>query len=374
MANTDPQVRYATHTWDVDGTVDEFDIGFAGGYLKQSDVYAFSVVVDPDTGLGTDRQEHLVSFVSESGLTARIKVAGLPLAARRLVVYRASERAKLLVQFLNDSVLTKGNLDLSAKQMLFNIQEIVDGLEANNILINEQVQNVIDINKLTQEIYQQVIQILASGGIVSVNPRVWFGTWSVAEDTMGDSDFEMPGADVDGAGFYDTYIDGVGMEPGVDYEVILDPDPTQPATIRFAKSDWPDGTRWFTVLRGYAKPYTGPAPVTTLAYPINRGDLATYFLDKKDAFSVVLLSATDPVTATLKLIPEGPGDKIETGTFMTLVQRGAQVSLVTDPGVNLIVPGGTVAKTRALNSAISLTCLDADANEWLLSGDLAKQE
>ncbi|WWO60261.1 tail adaptor protein [Xanthomonas phage SB3] len=373
MANTDPAVRYATNTWEVDGTLDQFEISFAGGYIRQADVYAFSVVVDPETGLGHKRIDHPVTFLSESGLKATVKVASLPMEARRLVIYRASERAKLLVQFLNDSVLTKANLDLNSRQMLFNIQEIVDGLEASNILINEQVQQVIDINKLTQEIYNNVIQILEAGGIVSVNPRTWNGEWSVAEDTVGDSDFEMPGADVEGAGFYDTYINGVGMEPDVDYEVILDPDPTQPATIRFKKTDWPDGTKWFTVLRGYAKPYTGPPPVTTLAYPVIYADTAIHFVDKADAFAVVALTNAAAVTATVKLIPEAPGSKIETGTFVTLVQRGGQITVNADPGVTLWVPGGTTAKSRALNSAISLTCINADANIWLVSGDIAKE-
>lgn len=374
MANiSDPTFRFATNVFDADGTDRVYDISFDLGYIDADYVVAMSGVEDQDTKLLTDMKAHVVSF-TDLPPGNRVKVSPVPAVGRKLIIFRQTDISKLLVRFQDGKLQTGRNLDLNSTQLIMAIQEILDGLRNNNLIVEQQISTVVDMNKVITEIYQQVVELLAAGGIVSVAPRVWYGTWSAAEETMGDTDFDLPGADVDGAGFYDTYIDGVGMEPGKDYEVVLGDDPTVPAFIRFANGDYPEGTRWFTVLRGYAKPYTGPAPVTTLAYPINRGDLATYFLDNKDAFAVVLLGAADPVTVTLKLIPEGPADKIVTGTFITLVQRGGQVSLTTDPGVNLIIPGGTVAKTRALNSAISLTCLNGDANEWLLSGDLAKQE
>lgn len=370
---TDPTFRFATNVFDADGTDKVYDISFELGYIDGEYVVAMSGIEDPETKLLTDMQAHVVAF-TDVPPGNRVTVSPIPAAGRKLVIFRQTDISKLLVRFQDGKLQTGRNLDLNSTQLIMAIQEILDGLRNNNLIVNQQIGTVVDMNKLINEIYNEVITLIASGGIVSVAPRVWSGVWSAAEETLGDTDFELPGADVSGAGFYDTYVDGVGMEPGRDYEIIMSDDVTVPTTIRFSRDDYPEGTRWFTVLRGYAKPYTGPQPVTTLAYPVIRSDATAYFVDNKDAFAVVLLTAAEAVSATLKLIPEVPGNKIATGTFITLVQRGGAVTLTADPGVNLIVPGGTVPRTRALNSALSLTCLDADANEWLVSGDLAKQE
>ncbi|AHB12136.1 tail fiber protein [Xylella phage Paz] len=366
---TDPTFRFATNVFDTDGTDKVYDISFELGYIDGEYVVAMSGVEDPDTKLLTDMQAHTVAFTDTPPGT-RVKVSPVPVSGRKLIIFRQTDISKLLVKFQDGKLQTGRNLDLNSTQLIMAIQEILDGLRNNNLIVEQQIGTVVDMNKLINQIYQQVLQLLASGGIVSVTPRVWSGVWSEASETLGDTDFEIPGADVSGAGFYDTYIEGVGLQPGEDFSIILGDNPT----IRFSRGDWPDGTRWFTVLRGYAKPYTGPAPVTTLAYPIIRSGASAYFIDQTSAFSVVLLSSPSAVTATVKLIPPAASNKVATGTFITLVQRGGVVSLSADPGVNLIIPAGTIARTRAANSALSLTCLDADANEWLVSGDLAKQE
>lgn len=366
---TDPTFRFATNVFDADGTDKVYDISFALGYIDGESVVAMSGVEDPTTKLLGDMKAHVVSF-TDTPPGNRIKVSPVPAAGRKLMVFRQTDISKLLVRFQDGKLQTGRNLDLNSTQLIMAIQEILDGLRNNNQIVEQQIGTIVDLNRIITDIYRQVLELLASGGIVSVTPKVWAGVWSAAEETLGDTDFEIVGADVSDSGFYDTYIEGVGLEPGTDFSVALDGVPK----IRFARGDWPEGTRWFTILRGYAKPYTGPQPVTTLAYPIIRSPATAYFVDQKDAFSVVLLNAQTAVTATLKLIPEVPGNKITTGTFITLVQRGGVVSLTSDPGVNLIIPGGTLARTRAMNSAMSLTCLDADANEWLVSGDLAKQE
>lgn len=374
MPNNDPSIRLATHTWDVDGTIDQFEIQFSGGYIKQDDVFAFSVVIDADTGLGSDRVDHQVAFLSEADGKATIKVLGLPAEDRRLVVYRSTEKAKLIVRFLQDSVLTKKNLDLNSKQMLFNIQEIVDGLNEANVLVNDQISTVIDLNKIIKEIYEDVLELLAAGGIVSVAPRVWSGKWE--GDTETDEEFPMVGADVSGAGFYDVYVNGLGLEPDVDYEVILG-DTIADTFIRF-KTVPAVGSEWFAVLRGYAKPYTGPTPITVVSIRLKVIESAgpAYIAGQETDRALVLCREPTATTVRIQPIPVvgNAEEKIGPGSQMSFTQKGGPVTITGEPGVIIEVADGCKAVTRARNSTITATCEDGDANIWLITGDLAKED
>lgn len=376
MAINDPNYRYATQTWEADGVRTQYDIAFDGGYIRQSDVVAFSVLVDEATGLTTDRQIHPVVFLSEavdpdSGWkTAQVQITPAVAAGRRVVIFRSTEKSAALVRYMNGSVLTKKNLDLANDQSTFAIAEIMDGLNAARIDITAQVQEVIDMNTLVQELYEQIIELLAAGGIVSVAPRVWFGTG----DGEG-TDFPLVGADVDGSGFYDTYVGGVGKEPSTDYAIIMGATVAD-TLIRFTTPP-ADGVRWFTVLRGYAKPYTGPQPVVSLSAPVIDVPDTQYFIGKESEYA--LLRALNDTAATfyVKEIPISgdPTTKLGDGSYVSIAQRGAaQVLVAPDTAeVNLIVPAGYLPRTRALNSVISLTCEYGDGNAWIVSGDLAKE-
>jgi len=370
MASSDPQLRYATHTELADGVKTDFEVNFVGGYINPAHVLCVSVLVDEETGLATDRQIHTTEIVSASGNAATVRVAPAVADGRTVIIFRDTTKTAMLVQYVNGSLLSKANLDLANEQLLMLIQEMLDGLNENSLTVNDAVQTVIDLNELIRNIYESVLELLASGGIVSVTPRVFSGVGN-GEDT----DFPMVGADVDGAGFYDTYLDGFGLEPDLDYAVLMGDTPAD-TVIRFTVPPG-DGARWFTVLRGYAKPYTGASPITSLRTKIIDVGTTQYFVGIESEFA--LLRATNETSSTffVKEIPEAgdPLAKMYTGSYFSIVQRGSAQAVVEpdSDNVELIVPAGYLPRTRALNSVISLTCEYGDGNQWIVSGDLAKE-
>lgn len=218
-----------------------------------------------------------------------------------------------------------------------------------------------------------MLELLAAGGIVSVAPRVWSGTWE--DDTVTDAEFLMPGADVSGAGFYDVYVNGVGMQPDVDYEVILDDDVAF-SRIRFETIP-EEGSIWFAVLRGFAKPYTGPAPITAtdLRVPIIEVEAAVYYAAKPAEYALLRCTSVSGCEVTVNAIP-AVGDnetKMGSGSYFSVQQKAGPVTVVEADGVNIEIPAGCIAATRGLNCVLTLTCVDGDTNTWVLSGDLAKE-
>lgn len=371
MANiNDPTFRFATNVFDTDGSDKVYDISFQLGYLDGEYVVAMSGVEDPDTKLIGDIQPHTVQFVDVPPGN-RVRVTPVPAKDRKLIIMRQTDISKLLVRFQDGKLQTGRNLDLNSMQLIMAIQEILDGLRNNNLIVEQQVETVIDLNKIIREIYKEVITLLESGGIVSVKPRTWSGKVEVGEEE--ENDFEIPGADVSDAGFYDTYVNGVGLEPDKDYTISLPTEDDPRSLIRFV-NPIKEGWEWFTVLRGYAKPYTGPAPVTTLRMGIQTFDGTQHFSDPSQDSQLIRCTNDAAVNFTVKLIPAA-GDRLGDGSWINLAQRGGgQVSIKADPGVTIAVPAGLKAATRARNSVITVTCEDADTNVWLVSGDLAIQE
>lgn len=369
----DNQFRFATNVFDTDGTDRVYDLSFALGYLDSSSVLAMSGVEDPETKLLTNVLYHTVNFTDVPAGT-RVTVFPIPAAGRKLILFRQTDIADLLVKFQDGKLQTGRNMDLSATQLIMAIQEILDGLRENNVIVERQVNNVVDISKLVQEIYQEVIQLLASGGIVSVAPRVWQGEW--AGDTVDDTDFPIIGADVSDPGFYDTYVNGQGINPVTDFEIILTDNPAD-AKIRFANVPEP-GSTWFTVLRGYARPYTGPDPITKpqLRTKIVESDGPVFNTGYSSEFALVRCNDITGTEVRVQSIPAvAPEDaKLGSGSYMSFVQKGGPVTVVAGADVVLNVPAGCLPRTRAVNSVVSITCEFADGNEWLLSGDLAKEE
>ncbi|WPK42351.1 tail fiber/adaptor protein [Stenotrophomonas phage StenM_174] len=367
---TDPTFRFAQNVFDTDGTDKVYDISFDLGYLDSDYVVAMSGVEDPETKLLTDMTAHAVSF-TDVPAGNRVKVSPVPVANRKLIIFRQTDISKLLVRFQDGKLQTGRNMDLSATQLIMAIQEILDGLRNNNLIVEQQIGTVVDMNKIITEIYKEVIELLAAGGIVSVAPRVWHGEFDPQNDD--ETDWEIPGADVSGAGFYDTYVNGIGLEPDVDYVIILPTADDPRSLIRFTKP-LTAGQKWFTVLRGYAKPYTGPAPVTTLAFPVQTAQGTAVFLGKPQEFALIRCMSDNDTIATVKLIPTSGENRMVSGSWLNLVARGAgKVVLRADPGVTLAVPAGLKAEARARNSVITITCEDADTNVWLVSGDLAME-
>ena len=366
MAIGDPQLRYATHTEVADGVKTDFEINFVGGYINPTHVLAVSVVVDEATGLTTDRQVHLTEIISSSGNAATVRIAPAVEAGRTVVIFRSTPKMAMLVQYLNGSILSKENLDLANKQLLMLIQEMLDNHNENSLTLREVVDHTIDLSNLIEEIYEEVLRLLSSGGIISVEPRLWTG--------VGDGetlDWPLVGADVADAGFYDTYVAGMGVIPNEDFS-ILTTDSPEDTMIHF-ETPVPDGVVWFTVLRGYAKPYAGPPPVVSLDIPVHDAEGPTFHVDEAVRWGLVRAGHPDGCEFTLKAINPLNENRLNTGSYVSFCQKTfGPVTVVGDPGVTLSVPAGCLPQTRAQNSIITATCEDADSNLWILSGDLAQ--
>lgn len=376
MATPDPQLRYATDEFDADGVTTDWEVSFIGGYINPAHVFAMSGILDPDTQLLTDRTPHTVEVISEAEDSSTVRVDPAVEAGRKLIIFRSTPVAEMLVNYQDGSAITKRNLDLSNDQLLKIIQEMFDNLNIATLSIDQQIGTVVDLNQLIQQIYQEVIDLIAAGGIVSVAPRVWAGAWTGPD--VGATDFEIPGADVEEAGFYDVYVNGLGLEPDEDYTIILDPDNTAESVIRFTTVP-ADGSTWFAVLRGYAKPYTGPPPVTSLRMPVVDVDQAQFFVDQAVEFAFIrsLYSFGAESEYHIKEIPAvgDPALNMGSGSYVSFCQRStAQVVLVPEnPNVTLITPAGYLPRTRAQESVISITCEYGDGNVWVVSGDMAKE-
>lgn len=372
MAVPDPQLRYATDVFDANGVTTDWQISFTGGYINPSHVYAMSGILDEETQLLTDRTPHSVVVLSEDDNASTVRVSPAVAAGRKLYIYRSTPVQQMLVDYVNGSIINKTNLNLSNDQLLKIIQEMFDSLNIATLTIDQQVGVVVDLSQLIQQIYLQVLELLAAGGIVSVAPRVWDGSWTGHQS--GDTDFDMEGADISDAGFYDVYVNGIGMQPNVDYQVSL-ADEDSPSYIRFTTVP-AEGSVWFAVLRGFAKPYTGPTPITSLDLRVKvvAATGPIFYADKAVEYGLIRCTYGSPVTVTVNAIPVvGDGEtKMAAGSYFSVLQQGGPVSVVGDTDVTLLIPAGCLAATRGLNSTISLTCIDGDTNTWLLSGDLAK--
>lgn len=372
MAVPDPQLRYATDVFDANGVTTDWQISFTGGYIDPSHVYAMSGILDEETQLLTDRTSHSVEVLSEDENSSTVRVGPAVAAGRKLYIYRSTPVQQMLVDYVNGSIISKTNLNLSNDQLLKIIQEMFDSMNIATLTIDQQIGVVMDLNKLITEIYKEVLELLAAGGIVSVTPRTWSGTWAGAQET--DEEWELVGADVEDAGFYDTYVNGYGLDPEKDFEIILGATPAD-TKIRFKTVPAP-GSKWFTVLRGYARPYTGPKPITQadLRVRIVESDGPVFYPDVDSEYGLVRCNDPTATEVRLEEIPAVADTKLGDGSYMSFVQKGGPVTIVPAPGVVLNVPAGCAPKTRGLHSTITITCEFADGNAWLLSGDLAKEE
>lgn len=223
-----------------------------------------------------------------------------------------------------------------------------------------------------RSVYAIFEAIQGGGGSIGVTPLSY-------EFVGGDeeTDFFLPGATVDDPRFYDTYIeltagdrDFVGQSPDTEYQILLADDGTG-AWLRFATPP-ADGIAGFTVLRGYARPYIGPPPITTLALKVRFLADTAALIDNSDQNGLVVCTSASDVALSIR---EGTGAPIDwkRGEFFSVRQAAAGVVTVAMEGAGtLIVPVGYQAKTRGLGSIISFTCEDPDTDTWVASGDLLR--
>lgn len=370
MPTPNPLLRYATDEFVADGVTTDWEISFVGGYIAPEHVFAMSVVIDPATGLATDRQSHTVEIIASGPNSATARVAPAVANQRKLFIYRSTPVTEMLVNYVNGSIISRKNLNLSNDQLLKIIQEMIDNLNITSLTVDQQVGTIVDLTTLIQQIYNQVIELLESTGIIGVAPKVWAGAWE--GEYEGVTDFPIPAADVTDAAFYDVYIDNLGMIPVTDYTVIIDEDNPANSAIRFTEPR-PTGSKWFAVLRGFAKPYAGPPPISQvdLRVPVYNVDGGVFFADKDVEFGLVNLTASAGCVVTIRAA--SATNTIGTGSYISFLQTGGEVTIGSDAEVTLKVPVQCVAATRGLNATVTATCIDADNNIWLLSGDLAKE-
>lgn len=370
MATPNSGVRYATDVFDANGTQTDWQISFIGGYIDATHVYAYSQRLDPATGLLTDRQDHAVEVLAEDDDSSTVRIAPAVGAGRKLFIFRSTPVMKMLVDYVNGSIINKSNLNLANDQLLKIIQEMLDTVNFTNLSVDQQLDIVIDLDKLVREVYEEVLKLIAAGGIISVSPRVW--TWTTESGT---TDYLMPGADVDSAGMYDTYMEGSGLIPDTDYTVeLIDGDLTQ-STLRLL-FDPPEGAVLFTVLRGFAQPYQGapPATIADLRTPVINVTGGVYFPTLETDRALVKCWSDAGTNISVGPIPEAgsAASKLGTGSYFTVRQKGiGQVLITPEAGVTVEYPSDCLARTRTAGSAITLTCEDAENNIWLLTGDMA---
>lgn len=221
-----------------------------------------------------------------------------------------------------------------------------------------------------------LIEQSQGGGGVGVDPKFW-----TFEGDGEVTDFPLPGADVFDALFFDTALEataGAGdylvSKPSSatdagEFQILEGVDGAPPA-IRFAVPPG-DGIRGFTTLRGYARPWIGQPPISTVApRVVSANASATLAGDMHN--TLILCNSATPITLTVRANTGGSADWKE-GQFFTVVQMGeGQVTLAAEGTGQVIPASGFSAKTRGVGSPVSASCLSPDAGTWLASGDMLR--
>lgn len=182
-----------------------------------------------------------------------------------------------------------------------------------------------------------------------------------------ETDFPLVGADVSDPNFYDTYLAGVGQEPGVAYTIITDGNPAD-TLLRFVTAP-ADGTIGWSVLRGMVLPYSGPPPLTTVSPIVTSINNNTTVNNTTKNTVLVVVSSTD-ITITIN-VNNGSATDWLTGDFFSVIQFGTgKVTLAVNAGGTLYPSPGFQPKTRGQYSVISASNIGASTNQWAVSGDL----
>jgi hypothetical protein len=206
-----------------------------------------------------------------------------------------------------------------------------------------------------------------------VSPRIW--SW---EGDGESTDFSIPGADVADPLFYDAATENNSipgeynvLKPGIDFLILMG-DTSADTQIRFQSAP-EEGVKGFTILRGYALPYVGNPPVTSLKVPIiNVTDFA-YLVTKQAEFALIRTLADFTTVITIRSNNNDDLD-MQDGSYFSVCQRGeGQAQIAVDSESTLIVPTGYLPYTRAEGSTISAICENPDGNVWIISGDLVEE-
>ena len=216
-------------------------------------------------------------------------------------------------------------------------------------------------------------QIQTGGGVVGVEPQFW--DW---EGDGATTDIPIPGANVANPYFYDTSVEVVSgsgeyfaAKPGVDFVPVIADDPDD-SVLRFTTAP-AGGVRGFTVLRGYARPYIGPQPVTTLALSVATLTASTLVDGTRQHTLLVVDSAVD-VTISIRENTGDPDLDWGDGEYFSVFQLGVgKVNIALEDSGTLSVPADFLAQTRGQRSTVTACCRAGSTNLWTLSGDLLRQ-
>lgn len=209
-------------------------------------------------------------------------------------------------------------------------------------------------------------QVLTGGTVVGVQPKYWEFTGDGE-----DSDFLLDGADVDNPLLYLVVIEGKTQEPYDQFTII--PGDTDGDRVLRLPAPLALNDEGFCILLGYARPWTGPQPITSTALTIRTFAGTAELLDSSAHDTLTVTSNAGEVTESLRENTGAPEDW-KAGQFTSWRQGGTgQVVVALEDTGNLIVPTGFVAKTRGIGATITAVCEDPDTNTWSLSGDLERQ-
>lgn len=227
---------------------------------------------------------------------------------------------------------------------------------------------------------RQVLGLIEGGGGPGsgVNPKSFAG---IGTEDDENTIFDLVGpegrADVAEPLLYRVYVEseaGNGeyvARPAYDgYTINTPPNSADPLTIQFMEG-LADGQRWFAVLVGYARPYTGPAPISRVSPRVFAitGDMV---IDGTHQNGYGRCTSATDVTLTIR---ENTGalNDWDQGDFFSVVQEGAgRVILVMEDAGAIGPPQGFLAQSRAPGATITALCKDTDALQWQASGDLLR--
>lgn len=189
--------------------------------------------------------------------------------------------------------------------------------------------------------------------------------WEITGDGTS-TDFFLEGADVLTPLLYDVVLNTDMQEPYDDFTIVGDADIGY--SVRFTSPPGNAVEGW-VVLRGYAVPYNGGEPITTVSPTIQSTNTNTTV---NNAFknSILKVNSSSPVTITITL---NTGDVTDwkDGDFFSIIQMGTgQVTVEVATGGQLLTLPGFEAKTRGQYSVISCSCLYVDSGQWVVTGDL----
>lgn len=100
-----------------DGSTDQFEFNFPGGYIARSHIKGYMLV--PETGARTDLA---LTFIRDN----LVRVSPFPPAGNRVTIFRDTPKEVPTVSFIDGAMIEARNLDANAKQCIFAVAEMLD--------------------------------------------------------------------------------------------------------------------------------------------------------------------------------------------------------------------------------------------------------